>query len=359
MSDRPDFPGPLTIPEIEAHLDGIDSIGAHGHTPEAMAQIAAFQKWRHEERARLINEEGRRARMAARQAVLDQIVSLTAGVPVVTLVKSITVGGRGFARINIEPSSTPSPHADGYYVRFRPKGTLSWRQFGAKIMPDALPRSETITFNADTEQWEVAVAVSSRSGGDYYSNHVSVSFGRQARAEEAQRAAEAARIAHERDEAQKRAREAAEKQQAEREAANRARREQQERENAAHAIEAAKRRAANEAAYQNFLRHPARLARLREAPPSISVVRQTNRSVLFEIYRHRRNKADRFQLMSMSLDGTERASGASYPRRSGRNMSAPYRTWRRKGSGDTVWWVRGGSKYGHVNSEKVIVPGRS
>ena len=358
MSDKR-FEGPLTDLEIERHLDGVGTIGDHAHSPEALAQISKYQEWRHQERARLINEEGRRARMAARQAVLDQIVSLTAGVPVVTLVKSITVGGRGFARIKIEPSSTPSPHADGYYVRFRPKGTLSWRQFGARILPDALPRSETITFNADTEQWEVAVAVSSRSGGSYYSNHVQVSFGRQARAEEAQRAAEAARIAHEREQEQQRLKAEAEKQQAEREAANRARREADERRLAAEAVEAAKRRLANAEAYQEFLKHPARLARLREAPPSLRIVRETKRSVLLEITKHRRNVAERFQLMSESPDGTVRASGASYPRRRGGNMWSPFRTWRRKGGSDMIWWARGGSKYGHVNSTKIVVPGRS
>ena len=356
---RPDFPGPLTIPEIEAHLDGQGTLGPHGHTPEAMAQISAFQKWRHEEKARLVNEEGRRARMAARQAILDKIVSLTEGVPVVTLLKSITVGSRGFAAIRIDESNKPSPHADGYYVRCRPAGSLSWSQHGARIPADALPASRTLVLNPEIEIWDVAVAVSSGSGDDYYSNLVTVTFGRQARAEEAERRAEAERLAHEREQEQQRLKAEAEKQQAEREAANRARREADERRLAAEAVEAAKRRLANAAAYEEFLKHPARLARLREAPPSLRIVKQTKRSVLFEIDKHRRNVAERFQLMSMSLDGTERASGASYPRRRGGNMWAPFRVWRRKGGSDMIWWVRGGSKYGHVNSTKIVVPGRS
>lgn len=101
--------------------------------------------------------------------------------------------------------------------------------------------------------------------------------------------------------------------------------------------------------------------RLKSAPPSVRIIRETNYSVLLEISKHQNNMAERFQLCYVRGDGKTVASGTSYPRmnnRTGKREDLPVQVWRRKRDVEVDWFILGSNKYGQVKSTIVKSPTR-
>lgn len=344
--DRP-FGGPLTTAQLEAHLDGHSTGADHEHSAAAREQLTRFQRWRHEETARRVNEQGRQRRQDAQDALDEAARRLKAAIPDVTLKRKLVRGSRGYAQIVITPTREADGFLMGYEVLHRAAGA-GWSKYGSTLGHDGKPRTVTLRLDPKRDHEIAVVAVAKR--GRMQSVAVAVQLAgagldAKARAEQA----EADRVAKVQEQA-KRDHEARAAADAKRMADERKRAAEQQ---AAHEAGQPARDAEARRQEQARVDAEARMAKIRSTPPSLTIVQETRRSVQFEIAKHPSSYlVDRFQLCRVTADGTVVAAGASFPRL---NKPLPVRTWRRKRGRAVQWFVLAHCKYGRVESARLTV----
>ena len=338
------IPGPLTMAQMYDHIVNHRSLGAHGHTDDASAQLSRFHRAYVEYGNKLERERFKKAQEQIKRDHEARVKRLEASKPSISLGRVLERGNRGYVQLKIVPTEEAKGFVDVYQIMVSSGG--AWASaYGASLPPEKLPT--TTVLRLDPRRKNIVSVVAHAGNDAVETSGLEVHFDgldAQALAEQEElkrKDAEQKRLRLEAEEAERAA-------QARIEEERRRQAEEAER----HKVEAAKRVAEAERQRQEFLKYNERNARVVAAPPSFKVVKETRRSVLFEIDHHEKNACERFQVMRSSASGTV-AAGRSYG-----VGGLPRRTWRRKRSGPVDWWVMGSSKYGRVNSTKITVQGR-
>ena len=167
------IPGPLTDAEIIGHLDNHQNLGPHGHDPEALEQIRAFEIWRVNERnkawLRNFQREQAEKANAANQAAA-RLKQAAESVEIELKRVAVIPGRGGFAVVVV--ALPPGVFRGRVQARRAGEVNGGWAAFGGWF---SLPASKTIGPLDPRSEWEVAVEFET-DDGDAVSESMRVSL---------------------------------------------------------------------------------------------------------------------------------------------------------------------------------------